>query len=103
MKKKVILVLTFVLLIIAVIAINPYNLYHHIKAEGTVSSILADPTVRNAAFGNDSEISNIKYLGSNMYRVETSSNTFVIELKKDGSHYNYEIYEFKQKIGAFGH
>lgn len=91
------------LLIIAVIAINPYNLYHHIKAERTVSSLFADPTVRNVAFGNDSEISNINYLGSNMYRIETSSNIFVIELKKDGSHYNYEVYEFKQKIEAFRH
>ena len=103
MKKKVILVLCFLLFIIAFLVINPYNMYHHIKADRTVSSLFADPTVREASFGNNSELSNIKYLGSNMYRVETSNHTFIIEIKTEGSRFNYEIYELKQKIEAFEH
>jgi hypothetical protein len=91
LKKKTIYVLTIVVLFSALLAINPFNFYHHIKAEKAISSLYADPTVRDGAFGTDLEINKIKYLGSNTYRVETCANTFIIEIEKEGSNSNHNI------------
>ncbi|MFA9559490.1 hypothetical protein ACERII_19450 [Evansella sp. AB-rgal1] len=103
MKRTIIFVLCVVLFIAALLLFNPYNLYHHIKAEETVSRIFADPNIKETVFADSSEITNIRYLGSNMYRGEISNMIFLMEIKKDGSRTSYEIYEFKQRIESIGY
>ncbi|MDE5414271.1 hypothetical protein [Alkalihalobacterium chitinilyticum] len=103
MKKNIILSLCFMLLITMFIFINPYEMYHHVKAEERISNLFGDPSVRENVFGDDSVITNIEYVGSNMYRLEIKNNAFVIKIKSKGSRTSYEVFELKHSIDQFGY
>lgn len=78
-------------------------MYHHFKAEERVSSLFGDPSVREKVFGDDSVITNIEYVGSNMYRLQIENKAFVIEIKSKGSRTSYAVFELKHSINQFGY
>ncbi|RXJ04415.1 hypothetical protein DS745_03250 [Anaerobacillus alkaliphilus] len=103
MKKNIILILCFMLVITIVLVINPNEMYHHLKAEERVLRLIGDPSVREKVLGDDSVITNIEYVGSNMYRLEIENNAFLIEIKSKGSRTSYEVFELKHSIDKFGY
>ena len=103
MKKNLIISVCCLLLIIGFLYINPYNLYHHFKAEEKVSSIFEGAEIRESLFENDSEVTNVKYLGSDMYHIETAVDTFIIEIKTNKSRTSFQIFQYKQSGDKFGY
>lgn len=101
MKKKIIFIVSFVLLICSLLFFSPYNLFHYLNAEKKVANILADSAIREEGLGENSEITNINYLGNHIYRVETEKSTYLIEIKEKDSTRFLEIFEHKQRIIHF--
>ncbi|WP_047984371.1 hypothetical protein [Ornithinibacillus californiensis] len=93
MKKRILIALCFILLISAVLLFYPYNIFHHLTAEEKVTSIFNDPNLREVTFGDDSEITNVKYLGKYIYQVETEENTYLVKIKSSSSAHSIEVYE----------
>lgn len=102
MKKNIILGLCFVVLVAVLLFIHPYNLYHHMKADQLVTDVFNNPAINEKVFMDDSEITKVQYLGSNMYRLETVNNNYVIEIKTEGNIRSYKVYEFNEKLEAIG-
>ena len=92
------LIISAVILVIVFLLINPYNVLHHFNAESKVTSILADSIFRSEILDEDAEITNVKYLGSHMYRVATKDNAFILEIKKDKSKRSLDVFEHKQSV-----
>ncbi|GGA60050.1 hypothetical protein [Ornithinibacillus halotolerans] len=93
MKTKIVIALCFILLISAVLLFYPYNLYHHLTAEEKVTTIFNDPMLRENSFGDDSEITNVKYLGNYLYRVVTEESSFLVKIKSSNASHSIEVYE----------
>lgn len=80
MKNKIIIG-ACIILFICILSLSPYNLFHYFNAENRVMYTMADPGIRMELFGESSEITDIKYLGSNMYYVKTEEDDYVLEIK----------------------
>jgi len=99
--KKLIVIISSILLIIILLLLSPYNVVHYFTADNKVTSMLADPTVRLKMLEDDSEITSVKYLGSNIYRVETKESTYLIEIKTDKTTHTIDVFEHKQHVKHF--
>jgi hypothetical protein len=101
MKKKIVIALCLILLISAILLFYPYNFYHHLTAEEKVTTIFNDPMLRENSFGDDSAITNVKYLGNYIYQVETEVSTFLVKIKSSNAKHSIEVYETNQNIEIF--
>lgn len=101
MKRKIIIGVCFIILISIVLLISPYNPYHYLNAETKIKSILVDPAYRDEGLDDQSEITNVKYLGNYIYRVETEDSIYLLEIKEKKSSRDTTIYEYKQHITHF--
>ncbi|MCG7343714.1 hypothetical protein MHZ92_06190 [Sporosarcina sp. ACRSL] len=99
--KKLIGIISLILLIIVLLLVSPYNLVHYFTAENKVSSLLADPAVRLEILDDDSKITSVKYLGNNMYRVVTKESAYVMEIITEKSTQTIEVFEHKQHVKRF--
>ncbi|MBD7984242.1 hypothetical protein H9649_06605 [Sporosarcina sp. Sa2YVA2] len=99
--KKLSFVFGVILLVIILSFISPYNLLHHFNAESKVTKILADPEVKLALFDDETEIENIKYLGSNFYQVKTENGIYVMDIKNRKSTHIIDVYEHKISVKKF--
>lgn len=88
-------------MIVVLLFISPYNLFHYFTAESKVTKILADPDVKFQILEDNSEITNIKYIGSNIYYVETKEGTYVMEINKNKSTYTIDVFEHKKHVKQF--
>ena len=91
-------IISAVILVIVLLFISPYNVLHYLNAESKVTSILADSIFRSEILDEDSEITNVKYLGSHMYRVATKDSAFIMEIKTDKSKRTLDVFEHKQSV-----
>ncbi|MBD7985103.1 hypothetical protein H9649_10935 [Sporosarcina sp. Sa2YVA2] len=99
--KKLSFVFGVILLVIILSFISPYNLLHHFNAESKVTKILADPEVKLALLDDETEIENIKYLGSNFYQVKTEDGIYVMELKNKESTHIIDVFEHKIHVKQY--
>lgn len=99
--KKLLVTIGSVLLMIVLLLLSPYNVVHYLTATDKVTAILADPNVRLEILGDDSEITRVKYLGSNIYRFENNKSTYVMEIKKDKATHTIDVFEHKQHVKQF--
>lgn len=97
-EKKDTISRCFILLLSALLLFHPYNLYHYLTAEEKVTSIFNDPTMRKGSFGDDSEITNVKYLGKYIYHVETEESTYLVKIKSNNSSHFIEVYQHNINI-----
>lgn len=100
-KGTFLIFICLLLLISILLFVSPYNLIDYFNAEQNVTSILADPDLREEALGERSEITNIIYLGSNAYQVKTEKNTYIIEIKKDHSANTIQVFESSKHVKQF--
>lgn len=101
MKRKIIVGACFFLLmsiVLMMLTISPYNPIHYFNAENKIKSLLVDPAIREEGLGENSEIINVKYLGNDLYRVETEESMYLIEINEKKSSRDITIYEYKQRI-----
>ena len=101
LKKNSMIRIFAPLLIIAMLLINPYNLFHYFNAESKVLTLLADPTVKMEMLNDDTEIIKVTYRGSNLYQVETKKNTYVLKIKKNKSGYDIDVFEHTSSVKKF--
>lgn len=99
--KKLLAIISSVLFIIVLLLISPYNLVHYFTAKNNVTSMLADPSVRMEILEDESEITNVEYLGSNTYRVETIESVYVMEIKTDKATHIIDVFKHKQHVKKF--
>jgi hypothetical protein len=99
--KRLIVIMSSILLIIILLLLGPYNVVHYFTATNKVTTILADENVRLKMLGDDSEITSVSFLGSNIYRVETKESTHLMEIKTDKTTHTIDVFEHKQHIKHF--
>lgn len=99
--KKLLVIISSILLIIVLLLLSPYNIVHYFTAKDKVTTILTDPNVRLEILDDDSGITGVKYLGSNIYRVETKKSTYVMEIKTDKATHTIDVFEYKQHVKKF--
>lgn len=86
------------LLVFLLLVISPYNVIHYFNAEAKVDKILSDSELKMELLEDDSEITNVKYLGSDVYQVKTNNGVYLMEIKTEKSTSNIAVFEHKKYV-----
>ncbi|TFB19568.1 hypothetical protein E3U55_10425 [Filobacillus milosensis] len=98
MKKRFIIAIGCLVLVVGGLLVYPYNIYHHFTAEKRVENFLFDPNVQNRVLGTDAEITNVQYLGNDIYELQTEEKSFLVTIKSDGSSQTMNVFEHRQRV-----
>lgn len=89
MKGKVLRIALIVVLLVAALFVNPMDLYRKFTAEQEMNSLI----VNYLHLHKDEEVKDVRYLGGNVYLLETDATTYLVKLERKGiSGDDLEIY-----------
>src|SRR5690625_5714824 len=80
MNKEKIFISICICLLSAILFFHPFKLTNFMFAKNRVEDILTDKILRQEAFGETSDIIQVKYIGYNIYFIETEEGNYTVEI-----------------------
>jgi len=86
-------------LIIAALLINPRDIYFKLTAEKEIINATRSYLIRKEYEGEEIEIKEVKYLGGNVYFLETDGAQYLIKRERiSGSSSRYDFYVYQETL-----
>ncbi|HLS34813.1 MAG TPA: hypothetical protein VK061_01080 [Bacillota bacterium] len=103
MNKEKIFISICICLLSAILFFHPFKLTNFMFAKNRVEDILTDKILRQEAFGETSDIIQVKYIGYNIYFIETEEGNYTVEITEieDSKQQNIVVFNEKSHVIQF--